>query len=99
MRTSSSTKRTPCPPNGQTANKARSARQITRRKDAAGSTNRIAAVNLVAGGVFSLPLVIGIEFWTTLGIQSWTTGPRAERCYLPFLGSLSFLVFIDSRKR
>lgn len=34
-----------------------------------------------------------------LGIESGTVGPRGERSCLPVLGSLSFLAFIDSRKR
>jgi hypothetical protein len=38
------------------------------------------------------------EFRTTLGIESGTTEP-GKRGHLAFLGSLSFVAFIDSRKR
>jgi hypothetical protein len=44
-------------------------------------------------------MVIGIQFWSTLGIQIWSTGRGDETCYFPFLVSLSFFAFIDSRKR
>jgi len=51
-------------------------------------------------GLFGKRVVIGIQFWTTLGIASGTTWPRGQRRgRLPFLGSLSCSAFLDSRER